>query len=307
MRSAPMTHSPGRGASNTTRRTRASGWTAWLTALSCLVPTVCPEEANAHADKRKRECLAAYADAQEQRLRGALLASREQLLMCSRDDCPAPIIHDCSEWLGQVERDLSSVVFAVSDEAGRDLPSARVLINGQPLAEHAEGRAQPLDPGAYQYSVEMNGYERAEGTIVMRQSEKNRIVRVQLTKPRVIDLNPTPPPAAEPSDSGGFHVPVSAIVLGTTALVGVAGFTYFGLNGQSKRDAAERCTMDCGPLIDAGKRDYIIADISLGVAVAAAGTALLITLLDQAAPQPKAARDAQARTGAPPGRLQLRF
>jgi hypothetical protein len=267
-------------------------WLAYLTILTCVSSTLWPRAASAEPDKRKRECLAAYSDAQEQRLRSALLAAREQLLICTRDDCPAPIIHDCSEWLGQVERDLSSVVFAVSDEAGRDLPSARVVLNGEPLAEHTEGRAQPLDPGAYQYSVELNGYERVEGTLVMRQSEKNRIVRVLLTKPQVIDLSPKPPSAAA---QGGLHMPVASIVLGATALVGAAGFTYFGLSGQSKRADAEQCSMACGALIDSGKRDYIVADISLGVAVVAAGTALLIALLDHGPTPPKANEDKRAQ------------
>jgi hypothetical protein len=238
--------------------------------------------------------LAAYSEAQEQRLRSALLAAREQLLICSRDDCPGQIVRDCSDWLGQVERDLSSVMFAVSDEAGHDLTAARVLINGEPLAEQAEGRAQLLDPGAYQYSVELNGYEPAEGTIVMRQSEKNRIVRVQLSKPQVVDTNANLPPPSAESDSG-FHVPVAAIVLGATAVVGVAGFTYFGLSGQGKRADAEQCSASCSALIDAGKRDYIVADISLGVAVVAAGTALLLTLLDQNASPPKATQDTRGQ------------
>lgn len=272
-------------------------WLACLTILSCVTSTV-----SAEPDKRKRECMTAYADAQEERLRSALLAAREQLLMCTRDDCPAPIVHDCSEWLAQVERDLSSVVFAISDEAGRDLPSARVRLNGEPLAAHAEGRAQPLDPGAYEYSVELHGYERVEGTIVMRQSEKNRIVRVLLKRPQRVDLTPKPPAAA--AQGGGFRVPAASIVLGATALVGTAGFTYFGLSGQSKRADAEQCSMGCGELIDSGKRDYIVADISLGVAVVAAGTALLIALLDQSPAPAKTDEDKRAQ---PDLRWKVRF
>jgi len=281
-----MTQSPGHGAA---RHPRA----AWLNVLCCVTLTVWPHATRAEPDKRKRECLAAYAEAQEERLRGALLAAREQLLMCTRDDCPLPIVHDCSEWLAQVERDLSSVVFAVSDETGRDLPSARVLIDGQPLVEHAEGRAHPLDPGAYQYIVEMNGYERAEGTFVMRQSEKNRIVRVQLTKPQIVELKPKLQPSAAAADSG-FHVPVASIVLGATAVVGAAGFAYFGLSGQSRRVEAEQCNMSCTELIEAGKRDYIVADISLGVAVVTAGAALVIALLDQGSTPAKAEEEKPA-------------
>jgi len=136
---------------------------------------------------------------------------------------------------------------------------------------------------------------------VMRQSEKNRIVRVLLTKPHVIDVSPTPPAAAA---QGGLRVPAASIVLGATALVGAAGFTYFGLSGQSKRADAEQCSMACGELIDSGKRDYIVADVSLGVAVVAAGTALLIALLDQGPTPPKASEDKRAQ---PELRWKVRF
>jgi hypothetical protein len=305
-----MTDPTGGGASHVAERTRALRvtykWTVCLTVLSWLSATLWPRSAYAEGDQRKRECFAAYSEAQEQRLRSALLAAREQLLLCSRDDCPGQIVRDCSEWLSHVERDLSSVVFAVSDQAGRGLPAARVLINGEPLAEHAARRAQLLDPGAYQYSVELDGYERAEGTIVMRQSEKNRIVRIELSKPHVVDLRAKLPPPSAESDSG-FHVPIAAIVLGATAVVGVAGFTYFGLSGQAKRSDAEQCSGSCAELIDSGKRDYIVADISLGVAVVAAGTALLITLLDQSPSPPQAAQNTRAQTTARDFSWSVRF
>lgn len=255
----------------------------FMIALGCVNSWLLTPLAAAQNDARKNECLVAYAEAQEQRMRGTLLQAREQLLLCSSDGCPRPIEHDCSDWLREVEADLSSVVFAVSDAAGHDLPSASVQVNGKPLADVSDGRAQLLDPGSYEYSVEAPGFLRVEGTLVMRQSEKNRIVRVQLEK-----LQAEAPDAAltrSASDSG-FHVPTASIVLGATALVGVAGFAYFGLRGKATRTDADSCTTQCAALLSSGKRDYIIADISLAAAVAAAGTALAIALLDGSSPSP---------------------
>jgi hypothetical protein len=270
-------------------------WFLFTIALACANTWLWPVSAVAAQADRKNECLVAYADAQEQRMRGELLAARDQLLICSEDACPRPIQHDCAEWLRDVERDLSSVVFAVIDEAGHDLPAANVLINvlinDKPLANLAEGRAQLLNPGSYEYSVEAPGYLRGEGTLVMRQSEKNRIVRVTLERPG----QPLADAAAAESalrvreSDSGLHVPTASIVLGATALVGVAGFAYFGLRGQAKRADADSCTMSCGPLIDSGKRDYIVADISLGVAVAAAGSAIVFALLDHSSSRNEAA------------------
>jgi hypothetical protein len=292
MRSAAMTYASSRDVPVVGERTlvlRDLCWAARLTVLSCLIVGVAVPHARAQSDNRKTECLAAYGEAQEERLQGALLAAREQLMMCSRDDCPKPIIRDCSEWLTEVERDLSSVIFSVRDEAGRDLPAAQVRVNGKLLADHAEGRAQLFDPGPYTYRVEMPGFAHVESTIVMRQSEKNRIVLVKLAKPIY------PVAASRPGVDTGFRVPTASIVLGATAVVAVAGFAYFGVSGQNKRDDAERCSVPCGELIESGKRDYVVANISLGVAVAAAGSALLFLLLDHDHPPPTAAARAQLR------------
>jgi hypothetical protein len=233
------------------------------------------------------QCLQAYADAQELRLKGSLLAARDRLLACSQNGCPRPVVKDCTEWLGEVDSSLSSVVFAISDEQGRDLTETRVSVEDRVLTERTDGHALSLDPGTYPFSFEAEGYVRAQQTIVMRQSEKNRIVRVQLTK--VATRVETPTAAISGSDGAatsaesppkpGHPIPVGTFVLGGVALAGAGTFAYFGISGLNKKADVNRCQADCRGLIDAGKRDYIVADIALGVAVLAATSALVWYLL----------------------------
>jgi hypothetical protein len=242
--------------------------------------------------QQRSQCLAAHADAQMLRMKGALLAAREQLLVCGQPKCPGPIANDCASWLSEVDGSLSSVVFAVSDEQGQDMPDVHVSAGGKLLAEHTDGRALVLDPGTYVFSFEAPGYTNVETTVSMRQSEKNRIVRLRMLRPppepKPVALVVTP--ASEPAQpsapvqatepaSGAGGVPIATYILGGTALLGVGTFAYFGLSGNAKKKEVEQCTSNCEELINEGKRDYVIADIGLLVAIASAPAAILIYLL----------------------------
>jgi len=255
----------------------------------------------AQAPDVKQQCLNAYSESQELRLQGSLLAARERLLLCSRDSCPRLIVNDCARWLPEVEDGLSSVVLAPSDAEGHDLSEVRVRAGTRTITEHTDGRAVSLDPGPYNFTFEAPGYQPAQVEVTLRQSEKNRIVRVQLDKevlsPLAAANMAAPEVAAAPLQPGADRAeskpqltrswPVATTVLTGVALAGVGTFAYFGLNGVSKREDAERCSMNCGELIDGGKRDYIVADIGLGVAIAAAVSAVLVYTLVESKPHPQ--------------------
>jgi hypothetical protein len=130
--------------------------------------------------EQKQQCLAAYADAQELRQAGELLAARERLLVCTKTGCPALTLKDCAGWLTEVDNSLSSAVFAVSDASGHDITDARVTTSGRTVSERTDGRAVMLDPGPHTFTIEAEGYESAESSVSLRESEKNRILRIQL-------------------------------------------------------------------------------------------------------------------------------
>jgi hypothetical protein len=272
------------------------GWAAHVGVAVCLA--VCPGiVSNARADQRS-ECLASHVEAQILRKRGALLEARDKLLICAQEGCPAPIANDCATWVGEIDASLSSVVFAVSDTAGQDVIDARIFANGKLIAERADGRAVSLDPGKYTFRFEAPPRAAVEETVSIRQSEKNRIVRVQF------EPMPAPAPATTPARDAaaqtakpGHRIPLGTWVLGGVAVASGAAFATFALLGHGKYEDAKdcransRCT-ELDSLIDAGKRNYVVADIALGVAIASAGAAIIVFLVDSGPRKPSRAESA---------------
>ena len=64
-------------------------------------------------------------------------------------------------------------------------------------------------------------------------------------------------------------------VLSGVAVVGLGSFTYFGLSGKhQENDLKSHCAPGCQDSdVDAMYRSYLIADVSLGVSLAAASVA----------------------------------
>jgi hypothetical protein len=246
------------------------------------------------ADPPRSACLAAHADAQMLRRKGSLLAAHEKLMVCAQEGCPGPVANDCATWLGEVEASLSSVVFAVSDASGQDVIDTHVYANGQLISERADGRAIAIDPGTYTFRFEAPPRAAIEETVSIRQSEKNRIVRVEFPAPapeaRGQMTLPASTQAPEPPRSRG--IPTGTWVLGGVALAGTAAFVTFAVLGHDKYNDAKKCRTDArcknlDELIDTGKRDYVVANIALGVGVASAAAALIVYLVDSSsAPKP---------------------
>jgi len=143
-------------------------------------------------------CLDAHERAQVDRLQGHYLAARERLLVCAQRDCPRLVSTDCTTWLAALDTTLPTVVFAVSDNAGRDLLEARVIVNGKLIANHIDGHAVPLDPGVYTVRFEADGYAPDEQSLSVRDGEKSRLARATL-KPLSSAMS-TSSAAVPPSD-----------------------------------------------------------------------------------------------------------
>ncbi|MEY4579724.1 MAG: hypothetical protein RL701_4427 [Pseudomonadota bacterium] len=247
-----------------------------------------PESVLAQSDAAT--CVSAHADAQVFRNRGAFVSAHERLLLCARSSCPKPIADDCATWLGALEDSLASIVLAVSDEQGRDLIDVRVTANGVKLTDQADGRAISMDPGLYTLRFSAEWHAPAELSIAIRQSEKNRIVRVQLRTrselPAVTVTEHDEPAATSPAPTPttphtASTIPIATYVLGATTLIGAGMYAYFGLTGLEKEHKVRDLPADapCGSLCGEGKRAYVLADIGLGIAVASAAGAIATFVL----------------------------
>jgi hypothetical protein len=213
-------------------------------------------------------CFDAYERAQRLRKEGHLRATQEKLLVCAAASCPAFVSRDCTQWSREVERLQPRVVFGAKDERGGDLGAVEVSVDGEKLARSLDGRAVPLDPGRHVVKYQW-GARAMELEIVLGEGELRRL-DAQFKGPTPA---PTPTPEQAPPPKGG--APVTTWVLGGVAVAAGAAFAGFALAGKSTETCAPRCS---DAEIATLRRDYLVADVSLLVGLAAIGGAVYFWL-----------------------------
>lgn len=239
-------------------------------ALAALALTPTP----AAADDSKRECAAAYVDAQVARKAGHLLDARAKLIACSDRRCPAALRRDCQPWLVEVDTAIPSLTVRVVDAAGAPVSDARVTLDGSPFDESVG-----VDPGDRVLRVEADGMKPTESRVRLTAGEGRRKVVVRLDGAAQA---PAPPPRPEPIARNG--VSATPFVLGAIGLVGVGAFAMLGSLGSAKKGDldASGCKPNCAPdEVSSVKTLYVAADVSIGVGAAslvAAGVVLVVEL-----------------------------
>jgi hypothetical protein len=225
------------------------------------------------------ECISAADQGQKLRNERKLLEARRQFFLCARASCPTLLRRDCTEWAERANADIPTVVFRARDEVGNDIVDARVSIDRSPTLEPIDGRRVSVDPGPHVFVIEGHG-DRAERTVVLADGDR-REVAVTLARPATVPPSARERPAAlEVARPGLSAPPTLSLVLGGVALVGLGGFAYFGATGTSDADGLrDGCskTASCRRAdVDAIERKYLVADISLGVAIAALAGAVVL-------------------------------
>src|ERR1700733_3505540 len=74
----------------------------------------------------KLACVQASDKAQQLRVAGKLVAARSALTQCVADACPNVVREACSQWLGEVNASLPSIVIGAKDSEGKDLLDLKV-------------------------------------------------------------------------------------------------------------------------------------------------------------------------------------
>jgi hypothetical protein len=200
---------------------------------------------------------------------------------------------DCQRWWDEVQRSLPTVVFRVRGADNASLSGASIAIDGA-AAQPLDGRALQMNPGQHLVVFEHPGYAPLRTPVFITEGEKLEPHDVTLTalsevgrpplsaqpqqpsRPSMsVPMDPAPPGARVTRSWTG---PVAA---GAVAALGGVGLAYFGSSAKSGEQALDRCTPDCSQgSVDAVKRDYLMANLSLGIGVAALVGAGLMLLLD---------------------------
>jgi hypothetical protein len=220
-------------------------------------------------------CLAAYEKSQQLKQEGKLSASREQLVQCVQPTCPSLVKKDCSQWLAELDASTPTIIVNARDAEGKDVLNVKVLVDGVVLVDQLDGKPHPIDPGVHVFRYEREGSEPIEESIVIQEHEKNRVITAKIA---------TPPQASVATRTNTVEVTPRSPVLGYALLgVGVAGGAVFGVLAASGQHDVNEMRNSCAPgceqsRVDSAKTKIIVANVSLGVGIIAAGVGTFMLL-----------------------------
>ncbi len=227
-------------------------------------------------------CVDAHSTGQREVKAGHLNRASELFAACGAlEDCPDPIRVECIEFHRETERNIPTVIFGVVDEYGRDRTDVRVFAAERLLSDGLNGRALRLDPGKYTFRFELPHGVSLDREVLVREGEKNRLVSVRVPA-KGLTLAQSASPVSQTTATARSTLPTGfwiSVGVGAAALVSWGAFALAGQAHQSKLDdCSPGCNADRRSDFDAMRRDYLIADISLGAAVASAGLATWFVL-----------------------------
>jgi hypothetical protein len=231
----------------------------WLLVAQLALFTF-PHEARA-AD-RVQECIGEHVEAQLLRKQGHLVTARARLLECAAPTCPALVRDECAALARDVEAALPSVTLSAVDANG-PTSAALVSIDGSSQLVPPDGRSVVLDPGEHQLRFQHPDGQIREVKLVLAESEHGR--------PVVADFRPKVDSESKLAEREWPRTVVLASA--GVAAVALGSFTYFALSGRAVQDDLERCKPNCEDHdeVDRMRSRYLIADVSLGVALVAVG------------------------------------
>ncbi len=230
-------------------------------ALAPLCAAARPAAAQEAGAPTRQECVSLHEKGQELRKLSKLLQTRKILRTCSNETCPGLIREDCTSWLEELERAMPSLAFEIVLD-NKDVTEAKITEGDKILTESISGMAYEMDPGVHKFKTEIPGHDPIETTVVVREGEKNRVIRVDFTPP------PVPGALLPPKPTGPRPVPATTWVFGGLAVAAAGAGTTFGLLARSKKSDLDK--LGCSPFctdsqVSSMKSMALVADISFGL------------------------------------------
>lgn len=289
--------------------------------LAAILAMVAAQHGARAQSDNKDACTDAYVANQKLRKDGKLSLARDQLLICAQEACPGPIKADCARWLSEVDQNLPTIVVDAKGRDGNDTVDVRVFVDGNKVAEQLDGRPLTIDPGAHTLRFEHDGAAAIEQKVVVQQGVKNRTVSVSFSSTTAPTPVPTADPTQKPPEDDGPPVPWAVVaVVGVLSLGAFASFAGFGITGKNDADELDRtcgenaedpalrktCTDE---QISDVRTKLIVADVSLGVGIAAAVVTIGLLIWNVTAQSSSAAARVYVgpTAGGAYGGLDLRF
>ena len=229
-------------------------------ALACLLAS-CALFATGRASADARQCIAQNNDGAQLRDDHHLLAARQAYRAClAEPKCPAMVRAECDAALADIKSVIPTLLVAVVDGQGHDLPGATLQVDGKPI--EMNGSTLEIDPGEHEL-VASSGALSSRRHVLALESDVNRRVEIVLQAAAVKVL---PPPSPEPAARSYWP----AYALGGVAALGAASWGYFALSGSADKDRLNECKPYCTTgEVQHVRNEYLAADISMGVSLVA--------------------------------------
>lgn len=242
----------------------------------------------------KNHCADAYEATQRERAAGHLLVARKNGIFCAQNSCPEVLRSDCAKWTDEIASSIPSLVIEVRSPSGELLSNVYVELDGAAFADHLDGRAVELDPGRHHFRFEAIGLVPKQQDLVLLEQHELQHLRVALA-PEPVPHRPAP------------SLPAASYALGGVGALGLGSFAFFGLTGNHKKSELDSCKPACNEDLKSPiQRDYLVADISLGVSLVSLGIAAYLALASRGSESPAPAPQA-FRVDAGAGRASLSF
>lgn len=228
-------------------------------------------------------CIAAFDRGQRARSDKKLREAQTELLVCTRESCPAVLRTDCAGVLRSVQSAVPTIVLAADDGEGHDVTDATVHAGTERVAEKLDGRAIEFDPGAYDFRFERAGGAVVTVHAVLREGEKNRVVRASFAAKMASASASAAEPVATaptPADGGAVRRPIVGYALPAgLAVIGVAALAVSGVSRLSFDSQVDDMRARCAPECTQSERSelssaLVTANVALGVGIGAVALAV---------------------------------
>jgi hypothetical protein len=247
---------------------------AALVGACCFVSVSFAGATQAKGDS-PQSCFDAALQGQKLERDGRLLAARAQYERCAQATCPETVTKQCTSWVVALDQSIPTVTLDARDGQGRDLTDVTVTFDDGPSVEVEQGRDIPLDPGLHSFAWRRSDGSRVETQAVLRAREKGRHL--------LVTFSPPPPPRHD------HPVPWATYVLAGTTVVSAGVFGAFAIAGHNDYQAFG-CDTHCAPSQgDQVRREFVVADVALGVTVLSLGAAAWLFLTSRGGRDPAAA------------------
>jgi len=217
--------------------------------------------------------------------------AQQELVSCAGAGCPDAMQADCSRWLEEVQTALPSVVFRALAPNGTDIADARVELDGQP--ERAlDGRSITLNPGTHLVTIRAPRFAAVTLQVQFVEGQKLRQQAITLhpiAERSLGSASDERTPAAD-SNRAARRFTVVQWVGASSAVAGALGLTYFGLKARAGESDLGTCSPTCSKAAVADvKRNYLAANVSLGVGLIGLAVAAVHYLVQGSSPALNAA------------------